>query len=109
MDKKVLIMLAVLVVALVTVTLNGKITGNAFAYNLPKSCTDSDGGKNPEKAGVVDYKGLSSVRVLSYADECRDKKTLIEHYCDQYTEHKKESIPCRDGSCKDGACLPLYK
>jgi len=104
--KRIVFVVALLAISLVVVlNLNGNITGK-YSYPI-RSCTDSDGGKNAEVAGVVEARGLSSVKIQKYADTCRDKRTLVEHYC-EYDEHLKETRPCKD-ECKDGACVPLYE
>ena len=92
-------MLAVVAVAVVVVALNGKITGNAFAYNLPRSCVDSDGGNNPYEQGTVEYKG-SSPRLVSFTDTCKNAGNLLEHYCEG-VGHLTETVPCR---CEKGVC-----
>ena len=93
------------VVSLVLLGLNGNITGNAFAYNLKRSCMDSDGGKNPGVAGVAEVKSLASVKSQGFADTCKGQRFVLEHYCDE-VKHLRETISCPNG-CKDGACLPL--
>src|SRR3989344_2654752 len=93
--------LGLFAVALLVVTLSGKITGNAFAYNLQRSCTDSDGGNNPYELGTGQYKGLSSAKSSSFMDTCNNAGYLLEHYCDEEV-HLTETIPCR---CKEGVCL----
>ncbi len=94
-------MLGVLALAVLVVALNGKITGNAFAYNLPRSCEDSDGGNNPYEQGTVVYKDLSFAGPKKTAvDTCNNEGNLLEHYCDGVV-HLVETIPCR---CQDGAC-----
>ena len=104
MDKKILIVLGVLAVVILMASLNGKITGNSFAtpsgYNVPRSCTDSDGGNNPYVQGTGQYKGLSSAKVISFTDTCLDAGSLLEHYCDGAV-HLTETSPCR---CEKGAC-----
>ena len=101
MEKKVLMVLGLVAVAVLVVTLNGKITGNAFAYNLPRSCTDSDGGNNPYQRGEVEYKDLSFAGPKkTTADSCHNEGNLLEHYCDGVV-HLTETVPCR---CEDGAC-----
>ncbi len=100
MKKKILIVLAVFAVALVAVSLNGKITGNAFAYNLQQSCIDSDGGSNPYEQGTGEYKGRSSAKLISFTDKCNNPGNLLEHYCDGKI-HLTETIPCR---CENGVC-----
>lgn len=102
MDKKILIVLGVFAATLLLAGLNGKITGNAFAYNLPRSCVESDGGNNPYEKGTVEYKDLSFAGPKKTdADACANAGNLLEHYCDGVV-HLVETIPCR---CKDGACL----
>ena len=107
MVKRVVFMIVGLaVVSLVLLGLNGNITGNAFAYNiLKRSCTDSDGGKEPGVAGVAEVKSLASVKFQEFADTCKNQRIVLEHYCDDY-KHLRETINCPNG-CKDGACLPL--
>ena len=100
MEKKVLIVLGVFAIALLAVSLNGKITGNAFAYNLPRSCTDSDGGNDPYVQGTGEFKGLSSAKPTSFADTCVNQANLLENYCEGPV-HLTETVPCR---CEDGAC-----
>ena len=99
MDKKILIVLVVLAVAVVVVGLNGKITGNAFAYNLPRSCTDSDG-DNPYVQGTADYKDRASVKPKSATDKCINAGSLLEHYCSGVV-HLTRTVSCR---CENGAC-----
>ena len=99
MKKTVLIVLGLAAVVLLVAGLNGKITGNAFAYNLQRSCTDSDG-NDPYTQGEWEYKGLSSAKLRSFTDTCRDAGTLLEHSCDDVV-HLTETIPCR---CEKGAC-----
>lgn len=99
MDKKLLIVLGVFAVAVILAGY-GKITGNAFAYNLPSSCADSDGGDNPYEKGIVKFKDTTSVKPQSATDECHTADTLLEHYCNrQY--HVTRTVSCR---CEDGAC-----
>lgn len=99
MDKKMLIVLGVFVVA-VAIAGYGRITGNAFAYNLPPSCTDNDGGNNPSVQGSVDYKGLDSVKPRSFTDSCTNDRYLLEYYCEGLVL-RTETIPC---NCEEGAC-----
>ncbi len=102
LDRKILIVLGVFVVALVAVLgLNGKITGNAFAYNLPQSCTDSDGGDNPSEKGTVNFKDRTSVKAKSATDKCHTAGLLLEHYCGREKYHFTRTVSCR---CEDGAC-----
>ncbi|MDP3698784.1 MAG: hypothetical protein Q8R47_04300 [Nanoarchaeota archaeon] len=101
MKKKVLMVLGLFAVALLAVSLSGKITGNAFAYNLPRSCTESDGGNNPYELGTVEYKDTSFAGPKrTAADACLNNGNLFEHYCDGPV-HLTETIPCR---CEEGAC-----
>ena len=101
MEKKVLMVLGLVAVAVLVVTLNGKITGNAFAYNLPQSCTDSDGGNNPYEQGNVEYKDKSFAGPKrTVTDTCVNSAYLLEHYCEEEL-HLEENIPCL---CENGAC-----
>ena len=101
MDKKVLIVLGVFAVALLVVTLNGKITGNAFAYNLAYSCQDSDGGSNIYERGIVEYKDTTFAGPKrTVADTCVNSAYLLEHYCESAV-HLEENFPCQ---CENGAC-----
>ena len=100
MNKAILIVLGVFATVLLLAGLDGKITGNAFAYNLPRSCTDSDGGKDPYTLGTGEYKGTASARLISFKDECKNKGNLLEHYC-YGTGHATETVPCR---CENGVC-----
>jgi|SRR3989344_6823373 len=101
MEKKILILLGLVVVVALVAGLSGKITGNAFAYNLPRSCVESDGGNNPYELGTVEYKDLSFAGPKrTTADSCVNEGNLLEHYCDGAV-HLTETIPCR---CEDGAC-----
>ncbi len=93
-------MVGLFAVALFVVSLNGKITGNAFAFNLPRSCTENDGGNNPYVQGTTDFKDLASVRSKSVADTCINAANLLEHYCEG-SVHLTETVPCR---CEKGAC-----
>lgn len=101
----VFLVLGLVVVSLVMLGLNGNITGKA-SYSI-RTCTDSDGGKNPSQRGTVEAKGLSSVKLLTFTDTCRTARSLAENYC-EYKEHMKVTIPCPHG-CQDGACLPPKK
>lgn len=98
MKKQVLIVLGVFAVALVLAGY-GKITGNAFAYNLPQSCTDSDG-NNPYEQGKGEHKGTFSAKLIPFTDTCINAGNLLEHYCGRKI-HLTETIPCR---CENGAC-----
>lgn len=100
MKKVILIVLGLFAVALFVVSLNGKITGNAFAYNLQRSCTENDGGNNPNVQGTTDFKDLASVKSKSTVDTCVNAAYLLEHYCDGPV-HLTETISCR---CENGAC-----
>ncbi|MEK6900332.1 MAG: hypothetical protein AABX05_04375 [Nanoarchaeota archaeon] len=99
--KKLVMMgfLALIVVVLLVVGFNGKITGNG-AYRVPRSCVETDNGNDPAAQGTVTAKGLSSARLQNFTDTCKDSGTLLEHYCED-AAHLTETIPCE---CKDGAC-----
>lgn len=64
-------------------------------------CTDSDGGKNYEKAGTV-----FDAELIEYRDNCLDKYHVIEYYCSGGTKGiaKKEEVFCH-GQCVTGACV----
>lgn len=100
MKKAILILLGVFVVALFAIGFSGKITGNAFAYNLQRSCTETDG-NDPYLQGSVEFKDRTSVKPQSAADTCVNAGNLLEHYCDNIA-HLTRTIPC---DCKDGACV----
>ncbi len=94
MKTKILIVLGLFVVSLVVLNLNGNITGKAVS---PYTCTDSDGGRNPAVQGTV------KTVLGSYADTCKDARTVYENYCKGNVQ-RKETVPCQF-SCKDGACV----
>ncbi|MFH1064446.1 MAG: hypothetical protein V1729_05170 [Candidatus Woesearchaeota archaeon] len=72
----------------------------------PKSCIDSDGGKNYEVKGSVETSDFSG------NDGCQDDTKLIEYYCltapsptgDMFGV---EEYSCPNG-CSDGTCLPAH-
>ncbi len=99
MDKKILVVLGLAAVVLLVSVLNGKITGNSFAYNLPRSCTDSDG-YDLYNQGTVEFKDRTSVKPQSATDTCVNAANLLEHYCEGIA-HLTETVPCR---CEEGAC-----
>ena len=103
MDKNVLIVLAVFALALVAVSFDGRITGNSFAtptgYNVPRSCTDSDG-DDPYVLGSGEYKGLSSAKMVQFSDSCVNSGNLLEHYCENFV-HRTRTVNCR---CENGFC-----
>ena len=102
MDKKILIVLGLVVFAVLVVSLNGKITGNYFVGSPRpnmQSCTDSDGGNDPYVQGSVEYKGFSA-EMMQASDSCVNAGNLLEHSCEGVL-HRTETIPCR---CEDGAC-----
>ena len=94
MEKNVWIVLAVFGVALAAVLLDGTITGKAVS---PYTCKDTDGGRDPTVQGTVENE------LGSYADTCKDTRTVYENYCKGNVQ-RKETVPCRF-SCKDGACV----
>jgi len=101
LDKRLVMVLGVLAAVLLIAGLDGKITGNAFAWNLPRSCVESDGGNDPYEQGEVEYKDLSFAGPKkTVADTCVNSGNLLEHYCDGAV-HLTETIPCQ---CEDGAC-----
>lgn len=98
MRKITLMLLGLLVLSLFIVSCT--ITGKAFAYNLPRSCKDSDFGNNPGKQGTAEVKDLDSAKMKTFTDSCDNPGNLLEHYCDG-SVHLTETIPC---VCEDGAC-----
>ncbi len=101
MSRTVLAVLGVFGVVLLLAALDGRITGNAFAYNLTYSCQDSDKGNDPYQRGTIEYKDTTFAGPKRTAtDTCVNSAYLLEHYCEG-TVHLEENIPCR---CQDGAC-----
>ncbi len=101
MKKAVLVVLGLAAVVLLAVSLNGKITGNAFAYNLAYSCQDSDGGSNLYERGTVEYKDTTFAGPKrTVADTCVNFAYLLEHSCEGPV-HLEEMYPC---PCENGAC-----
>jgi hypothetical protein len=98
--KTILILSVLLLVSLFVIGCSNNVSGNAFAYNLPRSCTDSDGGNNPGKQGTADVKDLSSAKMKTFTDSCENPGNLLEHYC-AGDVHLTETIPC---VCDHGAC-----
>lgn len=103
MKRMALMVVGLLIFSVVVVlNLDGNVTGKFLAVG---SCTDSDGGKNPEKAGVVEVKVRPSMKLVAYSDKCANKKTLIEYYCEEQSL-RKGNVPCRD-DCQESACTPF--
>jgi len=94
MKKVFFVVLGLVVVSLVVLNLDGKITGKAVS---PYTCKDSDGGRDPAVQGTVEN------LLGSYTDTCKDARTVYENYCKGNVQ-RKETVPCRFG-CKDGACV----
>ncbi|MCX6707610.1 MAG: hypothetical protein NT001_05735, partial [Candidatus Woesearchaeota archaeon] len=65
-------------------------------------CSDTDGGKAYDRAGVV-TDGLEKV----YVDNCEDDRWLYERYCSHGTkgEGLTDEYQC-EGKCSNGACVP---
>lgn len=64
------------------------------------SCTDSDGGVEPDTAGtVVDSTGQKK-------DECYSSTTVKEYYCTENGQATSLLVSCSGGKiCKEGACV----
>lgn len=71
--------------------------GECFTVEEEITCVDSDGGKDPFNAGVVNYGNQT------FTDVCEDSNYVQEWYC---LEEKPNdvSIRCENG-CEEGACL----
>lgn len=72
-----------------------------------QTCTDSDGGKNPDVAGSTSYAfGEGASRTMgSLADNCISVSMLEEGYCDG-DRGRTENIDCGSGKiCQAGACV----
>ncbi len=65
------------------------------------TCTDSDGGKEPNEKGTVTVGELTK---LELSDICSDS-ILKEYYCNSDGTHNSEFINCPNGCKDDGACL----
>ena len=96
MEKKILFLLGLVLVVVLVVSLNGKITGNVVSG----FCSDSDGGK------VYDKQGTATDKFGSLTDYCKNDRTLLENSCQQGRKRVTETIPCRYG-CNEGACKSL--
>ena len=67
------------------------------------TCTDSDGGRNYFKKGVM----ISGVNDSGHWDTCINNTTLVEYYCENAIEGRKETYICPNSyTCQDGACKP---
>ncbi len=77
---------------------------------LVKACSDTDNGRKPNKKGRVIMTTMlfTTKKVLyttAFRDECVDKKTVAEYYCDG-NKLASEEVSCSLGmACKDGECL----
>lgn len=95
MRKEVLMVVGFFAVLFVLANLSVKITGNAVSAAY--TCSDSDGGRNPNVPGTV------TSTAGSYSDSCKDVRTLHENYC-KGNVRRMETVPCLSG-CSKGACL----
>ncbi|MBU4352496.1 MAG: hypothetical protein KKA65_05570, partial [Nanoarchaeota archaeon] len=82
---------------------------NGKCIELPY-CFETDGGK------TIEYKGItkavnSSESYHNLVDECVDRNTLKEYYCDKtsvLTGFNSENIACGEGKeCNDGKCTNI--
>lgn len=96
--------------ALIQRYLNGGIL--TFSTCTQPSCTDSDGGKNPDVAGLTDGRvnGIGSyfndVSVGSNGGVCSGDSctSVAEGYCTDDGQVSNILTPCSTGYSKDGAC-----
>ncbi|HIH23393.1 TPA: hypothetical protein HA238_06720 [Candidatus Micrarchaeota archaeon] len=76
---------------------------------IPLSCKDSDGGKNPNVFGSVYYifKSGSTNYAVNLTDKCIDGNVNVsENYCGANNKAHTISLPCETGSsCVSGACV----
>ncbi len=95
--KKISTMLSIAIMLLITLQL-------ASAAQIQGSCTDSDGGYNIYKKGVVvlDKKQAST-------ETCRSDNSVFEQFCNQYNNYYEvgsKIVVCPTNHvCKDGACV----
>lgn len=76
----------------------------------PLTCTDSDGGVNPEEPGKVTVKKryfLFGEKTKKYTDGCWSESDLYEYSC-QNGKERIESIFCNNG-CENNACKTSNK
>lgn len=68
------------------------------------TCTDSDGGNNPNTAGIVTLTSDGSTITSQLPDICSNVNTLSEQSCASATDaNSPNSINCPNG-CSNGAC-----
>ena len=71
-------------------------------------CSDSDGGQDYYVNGEVDYKELDAQKSIKAtgggSDDCQDKTTLREYYCDDSKKVQYSYFDCANG-CSNGACI----
>lgn len=71
-------------------------------------CTDSDEGQDYYVKGNVDYKELDAQKSIKAtgggSDDCQDKTTLREYYCDDSRKVQYSYFDCANG-CSNGVCL----
>ncbi len=80
-----------------------KCVGGICVSSTPQSCTDTDGGQNPEVKGVVSGVNQYS-RPYTFTDKCIGTK-VYEYYCIgvnpwPITKACPNGKPCSDGACK---------
>ncbi|MDO8741507.1 MAG: CARDB domain-containing protein [Candidatus Woesearchaeota archaeon] len=82
-----------------------KIRTAGKAYSTGNECTDSDGGINYYKYGVLNFTiPQFPGETLHQYDFCFNSTLLIEYYCTETNEYAEINYKCPNG-CKDGACL----
>lgn len=92
-----LVIIAIFLTAGFTVSPTGLATGQ-------QTCTDDDGGFNPDVKGVVRYVD-SEGRSQESADTCsEDGKSVFEKTCGADNTAVSQRVDCQGGACKDGAC-----
>ena len=88
------------------------IAGQAVKINY-LSCSDSDGGKNTEVLGEVDYSlkysnNPTKINTGKLKDKCASGTTnkVMEYYCSPAKNAVYLLMTCADGKvCKNGVCL----
>ncbi len=88
-------------------TVSGPDTVGQAAWIQPKGCTDSDGGLNYYKQGVITGNLISGDIAV---DICVDNTTLRELFCNDHNAGEPRLFDCPNG-CVNGACIgnPRYQ
>ena len=108
---KIIIIIAVILALIVLLfilfpNLWNTITGNV-AVTYSKTCTDSDGGREPNIKGVTEYKKVLGHKVITKTEEdycIFNNKRVREYYCDSRDKLLWRTYDCR-GRCENGACV----